>query len=70
MIIYSYRCLKCGHEWSDKGKLGEPLKELPKKCPNCRSLKWNELSKIVSEPLTPNTKAKLRKQTEETTKTT
>ena len=51
MIIYTYRCLKCGHEWMDKSKQAEPLKELPRKCPACRSEKWNELSKIVSQPI-------------------
>jgi putative FmdB family regulatory protein len=53
MILYTYRCLKCGHEWVDKSKQDEPLKEQPKKCPGCRSLKWNELNKIVSEPAKP-----------------
>ena len=50
MILYTYRCLKCGQEWMDKGKEAEPLKEQSKKCPGCRSPKWNELSRIVSEP--------------------
>ena len=53
MTIYTYRCLKCGHEWLYQLKEGEPLRELPKKCPHCRSIKWNELNKIVSAPATP-----------------
>jgi hypothetical protein len=35
----------------DKAKQAEPLKDLPRKCPDCRSEKWNELSKIVSQPV-------------------
>lgn len=49
MILYTYRCLKCGHEWVDKSKQNEDV-PLPKKCPGCRSLRWNELNRIVSEP--------------------
>lgn len=58
MILYTYRCLKCGYYFQDKAKEGEPLKELPKKCPNCRSAKWNELNRIVSEPAKPTEPAK------------
>jgi putative FmdB family regulatory protein len=58
MIIYSYRCLKCGHEWTDKAKHNDLPKNFPKKCPYCRSEKWNELSKIVSEPVGRKPKAK------------
>lgn len=52
MLLLFLRCLKCGHYWSVKFPLDKVLAEgfkleLPKKCPQCRSLKWNTPLRIV-----------------------
>lgn len=46
MIIYAYRCLKCGHEWiagiiqNNQGDNPQTV-ERPKRCPKCRTVRWD-----------------------------
>ncbi len=52
-VCYICRCDKCGKEWITK------THDIPKVCPKCHSVKWNELSppmmpKII-EPAQPIT---------------
>ena len=48
MLIDAHRCLKCGYEWVTTAN-DEELPNKPKKCPKCKSAKWDRIHKIVAE---------------------
>lgn len=43
-VVNAFRCLRCNHEWIPRVSLDQlegVLKEMPKICPKCKSVRWN-----------------------------
>jgi len=39
-----YICNKCKHEWSSRAKKStkESMRDIPRMCPKCKTVKWND----------------------------
>ena len=44
ILVWGYRCERCGHEWVPRAKEQEP-----RVCPKCKSPYWNRPRKAQSE---------------------
>jgi len=45
-MAIQYKCSRCQHEWIPRNE-----EELPKICPKCKTLKWNDRLKVVTPGL-------------------
>ena len=43
LLVWGYRCERCGHEWVPREKAQEP-----RVCPKCKSPYWNRPRKLAN----------------------